>query len=40
MAKLAVPKKSWVTERQRSQTGFSVECFSRAMKGSGSRSSR
>ena len=36
-AKVAVPKKSCVTERQRSQIGLMVVCFSRAMKGSGSR---
>src|SRR3954471_22194197 len=36
MAKLAVPKKSWVTERHRSQTGLMVVRFSRSMKGSGS----
>ena len=39
MAKVAVPKKSWVTERQRSQIGLIVVCFSRSMKGSGSRPS-
>ncbi len=32
----AVPKKSCVTERQRSHNGFTVVCFSRAMNGSGS----
>ena len=36
MAKLAVAKKSCVTERHRSQTGLIVECFSRSMNGSGS----
>jgi hypothetical protein len=39
IAKLAVPKKSWVTERHRSQTGLIVVCFSRSMNGSGSRPS-
>ena len=38
-AKLAVPKKSCVTERHKSQTGLIVVCFSRSMKGSGSRCS-
>ena len=37
MAKLAVPKKSCVTERHRSQIGLMVVCFSRSMNGSGSR---
>ena len=37
MAKLAVPKKSCVTERHRSQSGLIVVCFSRSMNGSGSR---
>jgi hypothetical protein len=36
MAKLAVAKKSCVTDRHRSQTGLSVECLSRSMNGSGS----
>jgi hypothetical protein len=36
MAKEAVAKKSCVTERQRSQIGLIVVCFSRSMKGSGS----
>ena len=39
MPKLAVPKKSCVTERHRSQTGLIVVCFSRSMNGSGSRPS-
>jgi hypothetical protein len=36
IAKLAVPKKSCVTERHRSQIGLIVVCFSRSMKGSAS----
>ena len=36
MAKLAVPKKSCVTERHRSHNGLIVVCFSRSMNGSGS----
>ena len=36
MAKVAVPKKSCVTERQRSQIGLIVVFFSRSMNGSGS----
>jgi hypothetical protein len=39
MPKLAVPKKSCVTERHRSQIGLMVVCFSRSMNGSGSRPS-
>ena len=37
MANVAVPKKSCVTDRQRSQMGLIVVCFSRSMNGSGSR---
>ena len=37
MPKLAVPKKSCVTLRHKSQIGLMVVCFSRSMKGSGSR---
>ena len=35
MAKVAAEKKSCVTERQRSQIGLIVVCFSRAMNGCG-----
>ena len=35
MPKLAVPKKSCVTERHRSHSGLMVVCFSRSMNGSG-----